>query len=235
MRVLLIVTLLIVARCSFASAISVLPIIANISAKQHYTDIKVVNAGKSTAYVTISVARLLHPGTAQQRIEKLEGNPRSVGLVASPNKVIIPVGQTRRVRLLSLLRNPLKESDYIVTVKPVQGELESYRNPKTKVKMGIEVILAYAIHAFVRPVNAKPNLVFKQNAHHLTVRNTGNSNILLSFVIQCAPKSHSPKKCVKLPGRRMYPGNVWQLKLPYLTPVTYETLVNSITTRKPIH
>jgi hypothetical protein len=109
---------------SYASAIDVYPLEANLSVTNRFQDIKVFNTGNDTAYVEININLVKNPGLPNQTLVPLQDNPFQVGLIVTPNKMVIPVHQMRIARIL-YIGDPAKNNDvvYKVRVAPVSGQL----------------------------------------------------------------------------------------------------------------
>ena len=209
-----------------ASSINVQPMLASMTPDQHYIDLYVKNVGSDRAYATVKVYRVFNPGMANQKVTLLKDNPYGIGLIASPSKLIIPPGQIRHVRLLYVKSKPIKQDQvfYIVT-SPAEGELvqvaesnDGKKVTKQVAKSGLQVVLAYKTKLFVRPDNAKPNIVSHREGKQLIIENKGNTNVYLGKFKQC-----EGKHCTALPSlvRRMYAGNTWKITLPKAIPVTF--------------
>ena len=209
---------------AFGSAISVSPLLVNMQAGQRFSQVQVRNVGTDTAYVTADVSKVINPGMPNQQILKMQDDPEKIGLIALPNKMIIPPHQERLLRFYLLQPTPRSiDQVYHVFVSPVEGEIEAVKQPRENpngsigtVHAGIRIILAYGIKIFVRPKNPQPHLVFDRTGKHLTIKNIGNSNVLVTLVEQC-----QAGHCQKVPGlvQRYYVGNVYSAALPYNAPV----------------
>lgn len=203
---------------ALASTINVYPLsIEFAKANQRYKDITVYNTGKSTAYVNVNLVRVLNPGNQDLKVKKLRENPSKFGMIASPNKLIIPHGQSRIVRVLRLLHGNKNEAVYHVNITPATGVLERIKTGNKAIEAGVRVIVGYNINVRVLPKNAHPNLIVQRKGNHLTFINKGNSSVLLYRGKICP----MPDKCTTLPTKRMYSGLTWSLTLPSNSPFEY--------------
>jgi len=177
-------------------------------------DIEVENPGSENLYVEITPAVVSSPGTEnEQRIAITD--PRESGLLVTPNKLVIPPGGRKLVRLVSLEPLGNKERVYRVTFKPVVGDIESDH-------IGIKVMIGYEVLVLMQPASPDPNLVTKRNGTSLSLQNKGNTNVLLREGKQCPDGvAQDSEKCESVRGKRLYPGNSWSVNLPYNKPVEY--------------
>ena len=189
-------------------------------------DIEVENPSSENLYVEISPKIVSEPGTkSEHRIDITD--PRESGLLVTPNKIVVPPGGRKLVRLVSLEPLGEKERVYRVTFKPVVGDIESEH-------IGIKVLIGYEVLVLMQPASPEPNLITKRSGKTLSFENKGNTNVLLREGKQCPDgESQDSEKCESLRGKRLYPGNSWSVELPYNKPVDYQISVgtkNSIKT-----
>ncbi len=200
------------------AGISVTPIILNFKAGQlPRQDVLVINTGKTTVYVTATARLITHPGTKREKAVHIP-NPAKMGLLVTPNKLVIPANQRREVRFMLTKKPGAEDRIYRVTIAPVAGSLIPTSIQTKKDKIGIHILVAYDVLAMVRAAVGKPELKESRVGKKLIVTNTGNTNVLVSGGKQCFEK-----KCVSIKPRRLYAGNTWTLKLKYNTPVVLNT------------
>lgn len=176
-------------------------------------DVEITNVGAEPLYVQIEPKVVLQPGTEdEERI--VITDPRTYGLLVTPNRLVIAPGASRAIRLVNLEPEAGEERIFRITARPVAGEFEA----KTS---GLKVLIGYEVLAIVYPVNAEPALEVNREGKALTIRNTGNTNVFLQQGFQCESADQPEEECTPLPGKRMYPGLEWQLELPHDLPVRY--------------
>jgi len=175
-------------------------------------DVEISNPGSDPLYVQIVPTVVSEPGTEVEERTPI-ANPRDAGLLVTPNKLIIPPGATKSVRFVKLGPSPY-ERVYRIAAKPVSAGVEAEQS-------GLKVLIGYEILAIVYPINKKPDIQVERDGHTLTVRNEGNTNVLLREGYQCEQPDQPVEECTPLPGKRMYPGNEWVVDLPHDLPVTY--------------
>ncbi len=175
-------------------------------------DVEVFNSGAEPLYVEIQPMVVLAPGEPNEDRSPIQ-DPRAAGLLVTPNKLIVPPGATKVVRLVNLGSTP-EERVYRIAAKPVTGGIQAEQS-------GLKILIGYEVLAIVYPVNPRPQLEVSREGRKLRMRNTGNTNILLREGFQCAAPDQPMEDCAQLPGKRMYPGNAWELDLPLDSEVTY--------------
>ena len=175
-------------------------------------DIEVYNSGDAPLYVEVQPSVVLSPGeVGEDRIPITD--PRKAGLLVTPNKLIVPAGASKSVRLVKLANTP-HEQVFRIAIKPVNSGVEAEQS-------GLKIMIGYEVLAIIYPNNPTPELEVTRDGRQLHIRNAGNSNVLLREGYQCESPDQPKEECAQLPGRRMYSGNEWQLELPLDLPVTY--------------
>jgi P pilus assembly chaperone PapD len=177
-------------------------------------DIEVANTDtEETLFVSIEPVEIVDPGSPEQR-RVARADPRELGLLVSPNRLILEPGQRKLVRL-SLLGRPVdRDRIYRVTVKPVVGELEADTS-------ALKIVVGYDVLVIARPAGAQPQLQASRDGRRLAIRNAGNTNALLFDGRQCAAAPTDDGGCAPLPSRRLYAGNRWEVDLPAEAPAEY--------------
>ena len=113
-----------------------------------------------------------------------------------------------------------EERVYRIAAKPVTGGVEANQS-------GLKIMVGYEILAIVYPDLVEPALTVERTGQILSVKNTGNTNVLMREGFQCEDPQMTREECTPLPCKRMYPGNEWQLELPYDLPVKYYQSIGS--------
>lgn len=191
-------------------------------------DIEVENPSAENLYIEITPAIVNEPGTHQEHRVAIV-DPRESGLLVTPNKLVIPPGGRKLVRLVSL--QPLGEMErvYRVTFKPVVGDLEAEH-------IGVKILVGYEVLVLMQPAEPDPNLIASRSGNTISFQNKGNTNVLLREGKQCPDGVASDsEKCERLAGKRLYPGNNWSVNLPFNKAVDYQMSIgtkNSVKTYK---
>lgn len=183
-------------------------------------DVVVFNTdSEANLYLEVEPYRVVNPGAENQSMVaiELDDDPE---FLASPNRVIVAPQGRSIVRMLNLNFDGKEELVYRVNLIPVTPPVELSDNGEADIESKLEIVIAYQVLVIVLPQNAQPNVVTNRKGNIATFGNTGNSNYLLTDGEQCDPLD--PTVCQVLEDRRVYPGNNWQLSLPYDGPFSYK-------------
>lgn len=188
--------------------------ILDLSAATRRADINVSNIGNYPETVDISLFAISDPGLASERRHSPE-NPRELGVLATPRQFLLAPGQTRKVRISFLTPATAKDNIYRMRVTPRGGASGNNKTSGTAVSIAI----AYELLLIMRPANPDTRLIAQRDQNSLTVRNSGNSNVMLFDGKQC---NHQGEACQQLAGKRIYSGASHSFALPYPdTPVSF--------------
>lgn len=165
-------------------------------------DVEVWNNSDERSYVEITPVEVLDAGRPGERRVR-EPDPEKLGLLVSPNRMILEPQQRKLVRIASITAGGEQERVYRITIKPVVGEVSGDHS-------GLKVLVGYDVLALLRPARPAPRISGKREGRKLTVRNDGNASAELMNGRQC----DSAGKCVDLPGKRLYAGASWFQELP---------------------
>ncbi len=162
------------------------------------------NLGDERLYLKVTAEEVLNPGLEGEVTRNVK-DPRELGLLVSPQRLVLDPGEEKRIRLVAL-ENPTADRFFKVTVTPVVGEVES------EDLIGVKVLIAYAAWVFVRPEGAAPKISGVRNGRTLTVRNTGNTHAELTGGKQCT--SSSRDSCASIDRFRVLAGQEKTISLP---------------------
>jgi len=184
-------------------------------------DIEVTNPGDENLYVEIEPKLVLNPGTKDETRQAFS-DPREGGLLVTPNKLVIPPGGRKLVRVVSLKPAGAEERVYRVTFKPVVGELENEQ-------IGVKILIGYEVLILMQPAKPDSTLATERNGSTISFTNQGNTNVLLREGKQCPNNASSDsEECESLRGKRLYPGNQYSVELPYKSrPVEYQMSIGT--------
>ena len=214
---------LVLPTAAFASSeIGVSPLRVNFTPTSKYKDVKVSNIGKSKAYVKVTSFKVLNPGTKDSK-QVVMKNPAKFGLITSPRKLVILPGTAKVIRLVPTIRNNKQDLVYNVQIMPVEPHLMADKHAKKDVVGGIRVVIGYDVGVVFRPAHAHAKLSANRHGKHVTIHNSGNTNVILTQGKQC--NSHG-KACKSLPEHRLYAGNTWSFMAPYATKLSYTQTLN---------
>lgn len=174
-------------------------------------DVKVTNSDEEIMYIQVEVLKVLNPGSENEERIKVT-DPKALKLLATPNKLIIPPGGQKLIRIVNLSPETTEERVYRINVTPIVPPLEDDVSQ-------LRIVVAYQILTIVQPSAPESRLIASRTGKRILFSNNGNSNILLSEGRQC--DQTTADKCQTLESRRLYAGNSWELELPYDAPVSY--------------
>lgn len=174
-------------------------------------DVKVSNTGDEVIYIQVEVFSVLNPGTPEEERVKVT-DPKELKLIATPNKMVIPAGGQKLIRIVNLETNNTTERVHRINVTPIVAPLSEETSQ-------LRIIVAYQILTIIQPISPQAELLATRSGNVVKFENHGSSNILLTEGSQCKPNDAT--ECEDLPSRRLYAGNTWELGLPYDAPLAY--------------
>jgi len=191
-------------------------------------DLQVSNPGDENLYIQVEVLAVTAPGTPAELRTAID-NPREAGFLVTPNKFVVPPGTRKLVRLVNLGGHSDSERVFRVNLTPAPAPMKAHAS-------GIRVIVAQQLLAIVAPQNPAPDLVAARDGQRLILENRGNANIMLRSGRECqseaALATGTTEACAAISGRRLYPGNVWNLDLAYSGPVEFVLTQANASSRK---
>lgn len=183
-------------------------------------DILLQNQSKDRYYITITPAEVVKPGQPGST-EVTKTSPEDLGLLVTPNRLILEPGTSRSIRVVSLNGALTTDRIYRVLIEPQIGAIVD--QPSTDKTVALKILTAYEALVIVRPTNPTPHLVANRTGTGLSLQNTGNSNTLVYDGLACpaasaaAGATAAKPACAKIPAHRMYAGTTWQVPLPHPT------------------
>lgn len=184
----------------------------------HRADIVIRNESPDRYYITVVPSEIFDPGTeTEHRVE--QSDPEKLGLLVTPNRLVMEPGASRSVRIVSLNGDVPKDRVYRVKITPQVGDIQA-NAPDGGRGIAIKVLAAYDILVTSRPSKVRADLSTVRTGDELVITNGGNSNTLLYEGKACAdaanakPGANLAPECTDLGARRLYPGNVWKLAVP---------------------
>ena len=106
-------------------------------------DVRVSNTSEDVIYVQVDAFVVQDPGAANEERVKVT-DPQAQKLVATPNKLVIPAGGHKLVRILNLDPKSEQERIYRINVTPIV-------EPLAEGTSQLKIIVAYQILAIVQP------------------------------------------------------------------------------------
>lgn len=188
-------------------------------------DVVIRNESKDRYYITVNPVEIVEPGTdGESRVQTAD--PEKLGLLVSPNRLIVEPGGMRSIRVVSLNEALTSDRVYRVKVTPQVGQIDAPDVQGDAKGVSVKLLTAYDLLVTARPPKPKAEIVNSRARDTLTLRNAGNTNVLLFEGRACPagikPQVAEPEKaaaaptngCADLGARRLYPGNSWSTDVP---------------------
>lgn len=183
-------------------------------------DVVVFNSDElNNLYLQVDPYVVNNPGSADQELVSLPIGEAS-DFLASPNRLIVPPGSRSLVRMLNLGAPTDQERVYRINLIPISAPQELADQDKNTVRSKLDIVVAYQVLAIVLPIDPEPIVDFSRTGNRVTFTNSGNANYLLTDGVQCNPIV--PDECVDLTDKRLYPGNTWDMELPFSSPANFK-------------
>lgn len=192
---------------------------------QERNDLIIRNDSEDRYYISIAVSEVLQPGT-ENETRLTEVDPEKLGLLVTPNKLVLEPGAIRSIRLVSLNSGLTSDRIYRVLISPQVGAIKAQRDVDEARGIAIKMLAAYDVLVVDRPAQRSSDIVADRNAGVLTLRNQGNTNILLAGGSVCpASVGNAPdeSRCRAVETRRLYAGNSTMVELGAATDKVFIT------------
>ncbi|MCA9515343.1 MAG: fimbria/pilus periplasmic chaperone, partial [Myxococcales bacterium] len=176
-------------------------------------DIVVTNTGDDRQYVLVEPREIVEPGTPNEH-EEVKKDPNELGLLVTPNRLVLDPGQRKIVRLVVVTKDRRKERIYRVRVRPVEAPNRGDEKEGAQVR----ILVAYDALVMVRPPGAEARVVSERRGDTITFQNAGTTNALLTGEPQC---DASGKACAPPEAARLYAGTIKKVTVKHPTAVTY--------------
>lgn len=175
-------------------------------------DVLLRNESDRRYYISVEPAEIVNAGRDDE-IRTEYQNPQDLGLLISPNRLVLEPGQFRALRIVSINDKLSADRVYRIRVTPKIGAIEVDNAEGDDRDANLVVLMAYDLLVVVRPDGAHTQIVSERTPEHITLRNIGNSNTLLIDGEAC-PEEETAGDCVALPDTRLYAGSSVRFDLP---------------------
>lgn len=180
------------------------------------SDVVIRNDSDERYYIDVSVSEVLNPGTAEEERATI-ADPEALGLLVTPNRMILEPGALRSIRLVSLNENLTRDRIYRVMIRPQVGAIQvDEQVEQESPAIVMKLLAAYDVLVVARPEGAEPLLTAQRSGTELAVSNTGGTNILVAEGMVCPKDTDEVQRdalCTPLEARRLYSGNVMKIEL----------------------
>lgn len=183
--------------------------------RQERNDLVIRNDSDDRYYVSVSVTEISSPGTDDET-KATDIDPESLGLLVTPNRLVLEPGAIRSIRLVSLNTGLTKDRIYRVLVSPQVGAIKAEGDTSDNRGIAIKLLAAYDVLVVDRPRERSIDLSAQRNGDTLNLINEGNTNVLVSEGYVCPPivgEAPDVELCQKIEARRLYTGNVMPIQL----------------------
>lgn len=174
-------------------------------------DITLTNTSERVQYLEISAVRITNLGEPEEAYFE-SPDPKEVGLLVAPRRIALKPNEQKLIRVIKLNKDMSTDQAWRVNILPVSGGVESAQSV-------VVTQLGYRALVYARPKTAMGRISGERQGHSLTVKNEGNTNIMLDGQEQCAPAGDN---CQELPMKRLWPGQTWRTELPHDAPATFK-------------
>ncbi|MFT4713197.1 MAG: P pilus assembly chaperone PapD [Candidatus Azotimanducaceae bacterium] len=184
-------------------------------------DVTVINDdAEEKLYVKVEAFEVQAPGTSEENLVAFDKMSVPT-FIATPNKLVVQAGGKSLIRLMNLNQTSDVERIYRINFMPITRPIELMEaEEQAGVRSMLEILIAYQVLAIVLPIDPVATPLVQRNKTLVTIKNSGNANFLLTHGRQCNPTD--PSECKELPHKRVYPGNTWELNLPYDGQFSYD-------------
>ena len=174
-------------------------LVVELDPQSRTVDVEVLNASSERSFVAVEPREILAPGTDEERAE-FTPDPGALGLLVSPQRLILEPNQRRMVRIAALGEQPARERIYRVTIKPVAGDVSGSES-------GLKLLVGYDLLVIARPPIREVDVAVSRSGGDILITNRGKSSVELIEGKTC---DWSGGNCRALPNKRLYAGATWR-------------------------
>lgn len=183
------------------------------------SDIVIRNDSEDRYYISVVVSEILDPGTDdEKRVQEID--PEKIGLLVTPNRIVLDPGAIRSIRLVSLNNSLAKDRVYRVLISPQVGAIKSKLNEENEQAIAIKLLAAYDVLVIARPNDSAPEIQSVRTAGSVVLSNSGTTNVLVLDGFVCpedAGDEPSVETCTTFPTKRLFSGNEMTIPLSSAT------------------
>ena len=158
--------------------ISVYPMVINMNGGTEDTSLQVSSKEDKTQYIRVTVKRIVHPATPEEREEGTTDDES--GLIVSPKKFILPAGTHYKVRLTRLSASEQEET-WRVYFESIPAPSDTQGKLPDKTQVNINLIWGTLVR--IIPTHTDAKLGLTHNGRQLY--NAGNIHLNILRVAQC--------------------------------------------------
>ena len=182
------------------------------AAREPRADVLVRNDSTDRYYINVQVFEIENPGEAEER-RVTNSDPEVVGLLVTPNRMIMDPGSQRSIRLVTLNPELTKDRVYRVLISPSVGDLQTEAAPEGGRGVAVKILTAFEVLVIARPTGARAQVVAERLPGEVVIRNDGATNTLLYDGFVCDKGERDTDKCTGIPINRLYAGETMHVAL----------------------
>tara|TARA_R110001606_G_scaffold64868_1_gene150468 strand:+ start:1551 stop:2330 length:780 start_codon:yes stop_codon:yes gene_type:complete len=175
-------------------------------------DVLLRNESDRRYYISIEPSEIIDPGLPSEARREYD-NPEDLGLLISPNRLILEPGEFRALRLVSINEDMSRDRVYRIRITPKVGAITGVEAEGDNRNANLVILMAYDLLAIVRPQQGKADIDVERTDEALTLRNSGATNTLLVDGAACFTENDEDH-CTPLPDTRLYSGAEVRFPLP---------------------
>ena len=174
-------------------------------------NIVVTNNHKSPLNFETRIDLLINPGSTKSgEVTEREAAPDD--FIFAPKLFRLNPGESRQVRMV--LAKPLDDSEkaYSIGFQPIEIPDEDGGVSDEQVSMGVGFIITNGMLVMVSPKKPEVKISYTRDESKIYIKNDGN----ISVDMRRRPNvcfDDSGEDCMTLPGKRIYPGDTFELEM----------------------
>ena len=182
------------------------------------------NSGDSSFEIGAELYR--YTNIHDRKTHEAEFEPVQGHFLLAPKKFKLEPGQTRSIRLVHTKQHDDKEHVYRLNFIPklITDNVGSNNEDAQGVKPSAKVITAAGMLILVSPKEPKLDISYNRDDAGITFTNTGNVAGDFRLTKEYCYNSNIESSCMKLPGKRLYPGEQWRFEVASDIPLRWAVL-----------
>lgn len=169
---------------------------------------------------------LMYKNIADRDAKEVEFEPVQGHFLLAPKKFTLAPGQTRAVRLVHTKGHQDKERVYRLSFRPDKVSDEDPRRNEnaTGISPVTRVVTAAGMLILASPTNPNLELTHVRDEEGVVFTNIGNIAADLRLTKEYCYTSNEGSGCMELPGKRLYPGEVWRFNVEPFIPIRWSVM-----------
>lgn len=192
---------------------------------KRFQTLKVSNNSANKRF-EIGAELYLYKNIYDRNTNKAEFEPVQGHFLLAPKNFKLEPGQTRSVRLVHTKQHDDKEYVYRLNFAPKILDENAGRNNENAsgVKPSAKIVTAAGMLIMVSPKDPELDISHVRNDESVIFTNTGNVAADFRLTKEYCYDSDMGSACMKLPGKRLYPGEQWKFDVSPEIPLRWAVL-----------